>query len=196
MPGDPWQDIFLNELAINKFNQTQTVMKRTIFLTGLMTLVIFGTMAQVTPQGAPGVAVPQGRDSRALTFPYASQGTYNPVEANQVPQNIQSSFGTDYTGVTGARWEYNNDVYRSSFMQDGKNRSVLYGQDGRVIETRTGTTVNDLPSSVRNALEGKNATSPYEIKVGQNTYYSTQVDGKEVYYDSNGSAVNIPQQPK
>ncbi len=168
-------------------------MKRTIFLTALMTFVVLGTMAQVAPQGTPEVAVPQGQDSRALTFPYMGQGVYDPVEVNKVPQNIQSSFGSDYTGVTGTRWEYNNDVYRSSFMQDGKNRSVLYGQDGRVIETRTGMTVNDLPPSVQNALEGKNATSPYEIKVGQNTYYSTQVDGKEVYYDSNGSAVNIPQ---
>jgi len=115
------------------------------------------------------------------------------VETDRVPQNIQSSFGTDYRDVTGARWEYNNDVYRSSFMQDGKSRSVLYGQDGRMIETRTGTTMNDLPSSVQNALRGQNAASPYEIKVGQNTYYSTQVDGKEVYYDSNGNAVKIPE---
>lgn len=167
-------------------------MKRTIFLTGLMACIALGAIAQTPPQGRSGTAVPQGQDSRALRYPYTGQGTYSPVETGKIPQNIQSSFGTNYTGVTGARWEYNNDVYRSSFMQDGKNRSVIYGQDGQMIETRTGTTLNDLPSSVQNALQGANATSPYEVKVGDNTYYSTQVGGKEVYYDANGSVVNIP----
>ncbi len=167
-------------------------MKRIILLTGLMTCVVFGTFAQTTPPATSGTAVPQAQDSRALRFPYMGQGIYNSVGTDGVPQNIQSSFDSDYAGVTDARWEYNNEVYRSSFMQDGKDRSVLYGQDGRVIETRTSTTIDDLPASVRDALEGKNATSPYEIKIGENTYYSTQVDGKEVYYESNGSVVRIP----
>ncbi|GAB2780927.1 hypothetical protein GCM10027275_25620 [Rhabdobacter roseus] len=176
-------------------------MKRTIFFTALMASVVFGTMAQTTPQGTPaqttpqstpGTTVPQNAGNRTSTTPYMGQGTYNSMDMNRIPQNIQSSFGTDYSGVTGATWEYNNDVYRSSFTQDGKNRSVLYGQDGRMIETRTSTNTSDLPSSVQSALKKQNATSAYEIQVGDNTYYSTQVGGKEMYFDSKGSAVKMP----
>ncbi|WP_345026370.1 hypothetical protein [Ravibacter arvi] len=170
-------------------------MKRTILLTALMTGWVVGAVAQVTPPAAPSAPVPPAQDSRALRFPYMGQGTYSSVEMNTVPQNIQSSFGTDYSGVQDARWEYNNDVYRSSFMQDGKNKAVLYGRDGRIIEARTGTTMNGLPSAVQSALTGKNVTSPYEIKVGDNTYYSAQVDGKEMYYDANGKALEMQALP-
>ena len=170
-------------------------MKRIILLTGMMACVAFGTMAQTTSPATPGTTAPQtagNQTSQTSTFPYTGRGTYNSVNMDRVPQNIQSSFGTDYSGVTGATWEFNNDVYRSSFTQDGVNRSVLYGQDGRMIETRTSMTASDLPSSVQNALKGRNATSAYEIRVGDNTYYSTQVGGREMYYDANGGAVKIP----
>jgi hypothetical protein len=171
-------------------------MKRIIILAGLMACTVSASLAQNTQQGTTTRPQTQGQDSRGTTYPYMGQGKYNTVNTNRVPQNIQSSFGTNYEGVNGANWEYNNEVYRSSFMQNGKNMSVLYGQDGRVIETRTGTTMNELPSSLQDALNGKNATAPYEIRVGDNTYYSTQQGGKEVYYDSNGSPVKIPQTRK
>ena len=166
-------------------------MKRIILLACLMACLVVQAFAQVTAPAASGV-----RDSRTLTFPYTGRAIYAPVQTDKVPQNIQSSFSSDYGGINNARWEYNDDVYRSSFMQDGKRRAVLYGQDGRMIETRTGMTVNDLPASVKNAMREGNASSPYEVRVGGYTYYSTQVDGKEVFYDADGHVLDVPDSVK
>jgi hypothetical protein len=180
-------------------------MKRTIFV-GLMTCLATGAIAQVTPPSKPGgqstpssvseSAVPQVRDSRALTFPYLGTGSYNQIEMDKVPQSIRTKFGSDYLVARNASWEYNDDVYRGSFEQDGKTRSVIFSPDGHLIEARTGMTVEDLPSSVQNAVSGRKVTSSSEIKVGNNTYYSTQEGGKEVYYDSNGNAIKIPEPRK
>ncbi len=174
-------------------------MKHTIMLVALAALATASVEAQTTtPQTTNNQTSNQGtvttstQTSNSANLPYSSQANYNRMDATQVPQNVQNTFGSSYQGVTGATWDSNNDVYRSSFQRDGKNMSVTYDKAGKMREMRTGIPMNDLPLSVRNSLKGQEANLPYEVKVGNTTYYSATVGGKETYYDANGKAVTMP----
>lgn len=138
----------------------------------------------------------QNQNNASNNFPYSSQGAYNSMDATTLPQGIRSSFDTEYNGVTGAKWEGNNDVYRSSFQRDGKQMSVTYDRNGQVRETRSAMEMTDFPMEVQNSFKGKTASTPSEIKVGNNTYYSAQINGQDMYYDSKGKAVKMTKQPR
>ncbi|MPR34804.1 hypothetical protein [Salmonirosea aquatica] len=167
-------------------------MKRSIILAALAAITTLGVQAQSTTPQTNAPATTQTQPGNTANLPYSGLATYNVLDPNRVPQNVKTSFGTDYQGINGAKWESNNDVYRSTFMQNGKNMSVLYDKNGKMRETRTAMQMSDLPASVRTSLQGKEANLPYEVKVGNNTYYTATVGGKPSYYDANGKAVTMP----
>lgn len=168
-------------------------------LTALAVLAIAGAQAQTTtPQPTnnqtsnEGTVTTSTQTGNVANLPYSSQANYNTMDATRVPQNVRSSFGSSYQGITSATWDSNNDVYRSSFQRDGKHTMVTYDKSGKMREMRSGMQMSDLPLSVRNSLKGQEANMPYEVKVGNNTYYSATVGGKEMYYDSKGKSVKMP----
>lgn len=169
-------------------------MKNHILTLGLVAGIVIGAQAQSTPQSNQTVPQAQSgriqnQDSRNLNFPYMNSGNYNSVEMGRVPENIRTTFQTDYSDVNDAQWEYNQDVYRSNFLRDGKRWSVLYGIDGRVIQTETQASLEDLPSSMQEGLRNKNVSNVNQIQVGNQRYYSTQIDGQNTYFDANGKSV-------
>lgn len=174
-------------------------MKRTLMLAALVAMTTVAVQAQTsTPQTTNNQAANNGKvttpmqNGNTANLPYSSQANYNMMDANKVPQSVRTTFGSSYKDVSDARWEGNNDVYRSSFTRDGKNMSAVYDKNGQLREMRTGMKMNELPVSVQNSLKGQDATMPYEVKVGNNTYFSTKVAGKETYYDAEGKSVTMP----
>lgn len=164
-------------------------------LAAMVAFAAASTNAQTTTNNQTtnrGVTTTAQTNANTANMPYMGQANYNTMDANKVPMNVQKTFGSDYAGTKGAKWDSNNDVYRSSFKnKDGRDMSVLYDRNGKMRESRTSMTMKDLPSSVQTSM-GKNATMPYEVKVGNNTYYSGKVNGKDMYYDSKGKTVNMP----
>ncbi len=174
-------------------------MKRTLMLAALAALATASVQAQTTtPQTTNNQTSNQGtvttstQTSNSANLPYSSQANYNTMDATKVPQHVRTTFGSSYQGITDARWDSNDDVYRSSFQQNGKDVSITYDKTGKMREMRTGMQMEDLPLSVRNSLKGTEANLPYEVKVGNETYYSATVGGKETYYDAKGKAVSMP----
>lgn len=123
--------------------------------------------------------------------PYQSQTNYNTLNDSRVPQNIRDTYGSSYNGATGTKWESDGQNYRTSFQRDGRDMSVTYDKDGKMTESRTSMEMNDFPRSVRNSMKGKNATNAYEVKRGNDTYYSATVGDREMYYDKNGKSVDM-----
>ncbi len=69
--------------------------------------------------------------------------------------------------------------------------SVIYDKNGKMTESRTSMEMTDFPQSVQTAMEGKNANMPYEVQMGNNTYYSATVGDQEMYYDKNGKPMDM-----
>jgi len=171
-------------------------MKKQIILAALLAGATLGVNAQTTTptttnnQTTNNGATTTQQGNNAANRPYASQTNYNTLAESRVPENIRSTFGTSYAGVTETKWQGNGKDYRTSFKRDGRDMSVTYDMNGKMTETRTSMNMTDLPMSVQTQLKGKNANMPYEVKMGNNTYYWTQVSGKDMYYDKNGKLMD------
>lgn len=148
-------------------------------------------LAQAPATGTPKET--QTTAQKAFTgIPYADQMNYVNMDTEKVPRDVQLSFGKAYPNALGTQWQQGEAGYRSSFQQDGRMMSVSYDATGKAQEIRTSIELDALPLSVKNSLEGKEANLPYEIRVGNDTYYSAQVEGKEMYYDKKGKPVKYP----
>lgn len=172
-------------------------MKKTIFLAALLAGATLGVNAQsTTPTTTNNQTTKNGTTTTAQSTqtanrPYASRTNYNTLSEARVPKNIRDTYGSSYNGATETKWQGNGTDYRTSFKRDGKQMSVTYDKDGSMTESRTSMKMTDFPQSVQTSLKNRNATMPYEVKISNNTYYSAQVDGKEVYYDKNGKSVDM-----
>ena len=176
-------------------------MKKQIMLAALLAGATLGASAQQTTtpnttnnrnnQTTNNGTTTTSQSTNTANRPYASRTNYNTLAESRVPQNVRSTYGSSYKGVTGAKWESDGQNYRSSFKRDGKDMSVTYDKTGKMTESRTRMEMTDFPQSVRTSMKGKNATNAYEVKRGNDTYYSATVDGKEMYYDRSGKSVDM-----
>lgn len=125
-----------------------------------------------------------------------TQGTMQPdytsTTYNEVPKSVQTTFSASFPGLVNSRWEMNRNGYRTNFEQDGRDTWVTYDRQGKQTEMRTSMTMDELPVRVRTTLQDQNANYPYEIKIGNNTYYSAKVGDKDMYYDKDGKSVKSP----
>ncbi len=172
-------------------------MKKQIMLAALLAGATLGVNAQTTTptttnnQTTKNGATTTAQGTNTANRPYQSQTNYNTMAESRVPQNIRDTYGSSYTGATGTKWEGNDNGYRSTFKHNGKDMSVSYDKNGKMTESRTGMKMTDFPQSVQTAMKGKEANMPYEVKMGNNTYYSATVGGKEMYYDKSGKSVDM-----
>lgn len=172
-------------------------MKKQIMLAAMLAGATLGVNAQTTTpattnnQTTNNGTTTTAQGTNTANRPYASQTNYNTLAQSRVPKNVIDTYGTSYNGATETKWQGNGTDYRTSFKHDGKDMSVTYDKNGKMTESRTGMKMTDLPMSVQTAMKGKNANMPYEVKMGNNTYYSGQVDGQEMYYDNKGKSVDM-----
>lgn len=165
-------------------------MKNTCLAAALVVGIGLGATAQNT--GSNPTPNTQTTYQKAATgIPYADQTNYMTMTYDQVPKDLQLSFGSAYPHASNATWESNKEGYRTLFEQDGRRMSVRYDMQGKAQEVRTGMDIEALPLPVQNQLKSQEANLPYEIKVGNETYYSAQVGGKEVYYDAKGKQLDF-----
>ncbi len=153
-------------------------MKKTLLMAALV-VASMGTYAQTTQ--------PIGQTSTQ-----GGQSDYTSTTYNEVPKNVQTTFSASFPGLANSRWEQSNNGYRTNFEQNGRDTWVTYDRQGKQTEMRTSMTMDELPTRVQTTLQNQNANYPYEVKIGNNTYYSAKVGNKDMYYDKNGKATKLP----
>jgi hypothetical protein len=81
----------------------------------------------------------------------------NAQELN-VPGKVKESFKKLYPTVSQVNWsKEGNEEFEASFTSDGKDISLVFENDGELIETETAIKLSELPSGVINFVE-KNYT--------------------------------------
>ncbi|TDB63627.1 hypothetical protein [Arundinibacter roseus] len=166
-------------------------MKKTILIAAFVVAGL-GVSAQTTSPTQSPTTNPTQSPTQTQSQNMNVGRDYSSTTFDQVPQGLRTSFGQTYSSVSDAKWERNNAGYRTSFQQDGRDVSIRYDLQGKEQEMRRGIEMNALPASVRSSLKGQEANYPYEVKVGNQTFYSTQVGGKEMYFDKSGKSVQPP----
>lgn len=112
-----------------------------------------------------------------------------------VPTKTKDSFSKLYPKAADVKWDKEKNNYEASFKQDGKDMSVIFDKDGKVLETETAIEVSKLPKEVEKYVVEKyngykiteaekivkaNGEKLFEVEVtkGKNT--------KDLLFDSNG----------
>lgn len=78
-----------------------------------------------------------------------SSGQYSAYSAAvSVPPNIQSSFTTNFPGVSDVRWEQNNEWYRATYTTGGRRMRMMYDTRGNSFALALPVTSGLIPDDV------------------------------------------------
>ncbi len=163
-------------------------MKHTLLIAAFVAAGL-GANAQTTNPAGTGV-------NQSPTQTTNMGANYVGTPYDKIPKNVQTTFGTAYPGITTSKWESSKTGYRTNFQQNGRDTWVTYDLQGNQQEIRSSMSMDALPLTVQSTLKGQEANYPYEVKVGNETYYTAKVKNKDMYYDINGNAMKPPKRKK
>lgn len=81
-----------------------------------------------------------------------SQGNAQRIKSNEVPDRVKKELEQNFN-VKDADWEKEGENYEANFEQKGTEISVVFGVDGRVLETEHEIDKKELPTAVLEGLK-------------------------------------------
>ncbi|AFH47877.1 Hypothetical protein IALB_0165 [Ignavibacterium album JCM 16511] len=112
-----------------------------------------------------------------------------------VPKSAKDAFSKLYPKATEVKWDKENQGYEASFKLNGKDMSVIFDKDGKVMETETAIEISQLPKGVEKYVmdnfKGYKITGAAKIVKanGEELFEAEITKGKEkkdLFFDKNG----------
>jgi len=112
-----------------------------------------------------------------------------------IPQAAKDSFAKLYPKAAEVKWDKENGDYEASFKFNGKDMSVIFDKDGKILETETAIEISQLPNGiekyVKDNYKGYKITGAAEIvkSNGEKLFEAEITKGKnkkDLLFDSNG----------
>ncbi len=112
-----------------------------------------------------------------------------------VPKSAKDTFSKLYPEATEVKWDKENQDYEASFKLNGKDMSVIFDKDGKVLETETAIEISQLPKGidkyVMDYYKGYKITGAAKIVKanGEELFEAEITKGKEkkdLFFDKNG----------
>lgn len=123
----------------------------------------------------------------ALAATISFGATAQKMSADKIPAVVKSAFAKAYPKATEVEWEKEKSGdYEVNFEQGDEEMSVVYNNQGAVLEVETEIAVADLPAAVQTALKGKKIKEAAKIVKGGKTYYEAEVGGKDLIFTADG----------
>lgn len=102
-----------------------------------------------------------------------------------VTPKVKAAFESDFSKASQVNWEKTSDFYFASFLLNNVRVDAAYNEDGELVGTSRGITVEQMPLNVSLAIAEKYAG--YEMAKnaieltyeGQTRYYVTVANGKQ-----------------
>ena len=115
-----------------------------------------------------------------------------------IPDNVQKKFKTDFSGIACADWEIEDGLYEAEFKENGLERTVIYDADGNKIAMETEFPVDDLSELILNYISDNYADAEIEEAEtvestdGNFTVVEVEIDNNleiELFFDTAGNFV-------
>lgn len=74
------------------------------------------------------------------------------IKASEVPQSVKQGL-LQHFAAKDADWDKEGENYEASFEQKGREISIIFDRNGRVLETEREIDKNELPSPVLESLK-------------------------------------------
>lgn len=126
----------------------------------------------------------------ALTFAFCAEA--QKMKADKVPAAVTAAFTKAYPNAKEVGWEKEKSGdYEVGFEQGKEEMSVVYNNQGQMLEIETEMSVKDLPAAVQTALKGKKIKEAAKIVKDGKTYYEAEVGGKDLMFTADGKPAKI-----
>jgi len=125
-------------------------------------------------------------------LPFISFG--QKANGKKIPQAVKSVFYSKYPNVKDVKWDNEDDNYEASFDVNRVNNSILFSQDGKIIETEVEIEISQLPINVSDYLKKhyKNQKIKEVAKITTDKgiiIYEAEIHGKDLLFDENGNLI-------
>lgn len=114
------------------------------------------------------------------------------LKDTDVPDAVKDSFKKSHPAATVKKWEKEKENYEAEFMTGKTETSVLMDATGKLLETETEISVDQLPKAVNDYiaknLPGKKIKEASKITDAKNTVtYEAEIAEADYIFDANGS---------
>lgn len=117
------------------------------------------------------------------------------AQQTNIPKAAKDSFSKLYPKATEVKWDKENQDYEASFKLDGKNMSVIFDKNGKVMETESAIEISQLPKGIEkyvmdNYKEYKITGAAKIVKSNGEELFEAEItkgkDKKDMFFDKNG----------
>ncbi len=117
---------------------------------------------------------------------------------SKTPKAVETAFKSAYPNAKKVKWDKEDNNYEASFKLNNISNSVLFNQDGKILETEVEINFNELPKSAVNYINKnyKNQKVKETAKIiteKGNLIYEAEIKGKDLFFDSNGNFITKEQ---
>ena len=114
------------------------------------------------------------------------------VYGQYIPDAVKTQFAALYPNIQATEWEILDGIYEVSFVENEIESSVLFSNDGRVLQTETEIETSLLPQAVKDyvgaKLPGKKIEEASKIvRMDGKITYEVEVDDIDYLFDSLGT---------
>lgn len=130
----------------------------------------------------------------ALMSIIAANGFAQEAKKTAIPSNILQAFNKNFKGAKEVKWDKEDNNYEASFDYNGSDNSVLFNQEGKIVETEIEIKVSQLPKNALQYLNDnyKNQKVKEAAKIvteKDNLIYEAEIKGKDLFFDENGNFI-------
>ena len=115
------------------------------------------------------------------------------IDVSKVPVSVKESFARQFPGIT-AKWEKEEGNYEADFKQDGHEVSVVFDNNGTMLESEIEISLAALPTAAKEYIKNNyNGASIREVAkitlAGGKIEYEAEIKGKDLIFDRSGNFI-------
>jgi hypothetical protein len=116
------------------------------------------------------------------------------TKEQNVPQVIKNTLLQKFPKATEIKWDKEGKNFEASFDLNNVDNSVVFNQDGKIVETEIEIKVSQLPKNAIQYLNDhyKNQKVKEVAKIVTekgSLIYEAEIKGKDLFFDENGNFI-------
>jgi hypothetical protein len=123
------------------------------------------------------------------------------LKEKDVPANVKEVLAKNFPNAKGIEWEKENNYFEAGFKINGKEQSVVFDANGKVLETEVEIVEADLPAPARDYIsskyKGMRISEAAKITGADGVVtYEAEVNKKDLIFDSTGKILKTEEEGK
>ncbi len=116
------------------------------------------------------------------------------TKEQNVPQIVKNTLLQKFPKAKEIKWDKEGKNFEASFDLNNVDNSVLFSQEGKIVETETEIMVSQLPKNalqyLKDNYKNQKVKEAAKIVTEKGTLlYEAEIKGKDLFFDENGNFI-------